>query len=74
MNSNKLNKKKLYSQCESILGDRDGSQLDLFLGGFNNNYSEIFKLKYSIIRKQGISKGSIFHGKSEKPIKLIVHE
>ena len=30
MNSNSLNKKKLYSHCESNLGDRDGSQLDLF--------------------------------------------
>ena len=34
MNSNSLNKKKLYSQCESNLGDRDESQLDLFFGKF----------------------------------------
>ena len=70
MNSSSSNEKKLYSQCESNLGDRDGSQLDLFLGSFNNLF-RLFKLKYSIIRKQGISKGSILHGKSEKSI---VHE
>ena len=34
MNSNSLNKEKLSSQCESNLGDKDESQLDIFFGKF----------------------------------------
>ena len=57
MNGNSLNEKKRYSKCESNLGDRGGSQLDLFFGNFLITLVQTFQVKVFNYKKTGHFQG-----------------
>ena len=50
----------MYSQCESNLGDRDGSQLDLFLGSFRNYYSEFSSKSIQLYENRAFPRAQYF--------------